>query len=1210
MRSKLPSKNAVLAAYFVLAAALTGAAVKTRIDTFLYFLVVPIFFAAILYPRVVFLAMQFIAILSSILGVHFMARNLVASERTVYLLGIIMWIVSETLHRLKAARDRTEQALRESEHRLRTIIDAEPECVKMLAADGTLLDMNPAGLAMIEAGSLEEVQGRSVYPLVKPEYRAAFQALTEESFRGKTGTLEFEMVGLRGTPRWILTKAVPFRNAQGAITACLGVSCDLTERKRGEARLTAFSHLSQRLGLATTPSEAARVILEVADNLFGWDAAFLHLYATKSNGIIPLVTMAIVNGQRSEVPSARVGRAPSPILQRVLCEGPQLILRPAGVSDSLDLIPIGDRDGRSASLLFVPIYNGAEAMGVLSIQSYRNDAYNRDALQTLQALANHSAETLARIQETAERQRAEEELRRSEARYQTVIENLGEGLLILDLEDVVLYSNLRMTELCGYTPAELRGKKAYQLLAPSEDWPLVLARMERRAQGISERYETRLHRKDGRQFIVEVSATPNRDPAGQILGKIAAFTDITERKQAEIRTAAFSNLGQKLSATHTPEDAARIIAGAAQELLGWHACTLDLYSAEQNLIQPLLSIDTIEGRQIDVLNPFAGQPPSPMMLRLLAEGSQLILRDASENPPVTLTPFGDTTRRSESLMFVPIRNGLRMIGSLSAQSYKPNAYTREDLATLQALADHCGGALERLRAARELRRSDECFAKAFQSSPIAIGICSLADDRLLDVNASLIRLLGYSREELVGRTTAALGIWADPEDQAELLKRLCEQRSVRELECKVHAKGQKAHDVLASAEMIELGGEACWLFTFQDMTERLNLEAQLRQAQKMEAVGKLSAGVAHDFNNIMTIIQGHTNLVLRNLDANSSAQESLLQVARAADRAATLTRQLLAFSRKQIMKARLLDLNEAVGNTVRMLHRLLGENIELHIGFAPQLPPVFVDMTMLDQAIINVALNARDAMPEGGRLTIGTRLVDLDPNSVLRNPEARPGLFVCLSVTDTGSGMDAEVLGRIFEPFFTTKEIGKGTGLGLAMVYGIIKQHQGWIEVQSRVGQGTTFEFFLPCSPRSIKAPAAETSITVATPEINDRTETILLVEDEPGLRDLVRQVLEMYGYGVLEAGDGPRARRIWAEHHGKIDLLLTDVVMPGGVSGFELAQNLKAERPGLKVVYTSGYSVDLSSHTHELKEGVNFLPKPYDPPKLAKVIRACLDGG
>jgi len=389
-----------------------------------------------------------------------------------------------------------------------------------------------------------------------------------------------------------------------------------------------------------------------------------------------------------------------------------------------------------------------------------------------------------------------------------------------------------------------------------------------------------------------------------------------------------------------------------------------------------------------------------------------------------------------------------------------------------------------------------------------------------------------------------------------------------------------------------------------DITERQQLEAQLRHSQKLESVGRLAAGVAHDFNNILTVIQGHTGLLRSDPGLSPAMSESVQQVSRAAERATKLTNQLLMFSRKTVIQPRPVDLNEILTNLSLMLHRTLGEDITFQFSYAAGLPPIYADVGMIEQIVMNLAVNARDAMPRGGQLVISTTVMRVDAGHVERHPEARVGNFVCLSIIDTGCGMDNVTLGRIFEPFFTTKEFGKGTGLGLATVFGIVKRHQGWVEVQSQMGQGTTFKIYLPpFDGTAEKWPEAQ-----ADGGIRGGTETILVVEDEPPVRWTVRNILEHYGYHVLEASAGVEALAVWHQHHGEIALLLTDMVMPVGLSGQELAEKFKSQKANLKVIYTSGYSAESAGKGLTTMDGVSFLQKPYDAEKLAATVRKCLD--
>jgi signal transduction histidine kinase len=390
----------------------------------------------------------------------------------------------------------------------------------------------------------------------------------------------------------------------------------------------------------------------------------------------------------------------------------------------------------------------------------------------------------------------------------------------------------------------------------------------------------------------------------------------------------------------------------------------------------------------------------------------------------------------------------------------------------------------------------------------------------------------------------------------------------------------------------------------REVHERIRADRQLRHAQKMEAVGQLAAGVAHDFNNILTVVHGHATMLLMRLGEEGPHAKSVSEIRRSSERAANLVRQLLMFSRKQILQFRNVELGEVIRSVSGMVRQLVGEHITLEIDCAEGLLPIFGDRGMIEQVIVNLSVNARDAMPRGGRMLIQSSAIHLDSEAVKGNSEARPGKFICLTVLDTGCGMSADTLSHLFEPFFTTKEVGKGTGLGLATAYGIVKQHQGWIEVQSRPGAGSKFEIFIPVSEHT--SPQAN-DVQELAPNLRG-TETILIAEDEPSLREMVSEALCLQGYRVLTAGSGPAALEVWKHERSRIDLLLTDMVMPGGMMGTDVAAELRRSNPRLKVIYTTGYSPGTAGVQSSFEEGVNFLPKPYSPTKLAELIRKCLD--
>ena len=394
------------------------------------------------------------------------------------------------------------------------------------------------------------------------------------------------------------------------------------------------------------------------------------------------------------------------------------------------------------------------------------------------------------------------------------------------------------------------------------------------------------------------------------------------------------------------------------------------------------------------------------------------------------------------------------------------------------------------------------------------------------------------------------------------------------------------------------------IWTFRDITAQRKLEEQFRQSQKMEAIGQLASGVAHDFNNILAVISMQAGLLGSEKGASPEQSELVGEIESAIQRAANLTRQLLLFSRKQAMQLRDVDMNDIVVNITRMIQRVLGEDIRMQFKYEPH--PLFIraDAGMIDQVLMNLTLNARDAMPKGGHLFIETSCVDFDELAAAQSPQSRPGSFACLCVSDTGSGIPPEILPEIFNPFFSTKDVGKGTGLGLATVFGIVQQHQGWIDVYSKVGHGTTFRIYIPW----IAVEAGQKTPGKTRVPAPGGHETILLVEDDLSLRISTQKMLQKLGYHVLEAYTGFSALEVWRHKRDEINLLLTDLMMPDGMTGKELSQRLLQEKPALKVIYISGYSAEIAGRDFPLEEGVNFLAKPFEIEKLARIIRNSLD--
>jgi signal transduction histidine kinase len=461
----------------------------------------------------------------------------------------------------------------------------------------------------------------------------------------------------------------------------------------------------------------------------------------------------------------------------------------------------------------------------------------------------------------------------------------------------------------------------------------------------------------------------------------------------------------------------------------------------------------------------------------------------------------------------------------------------------------------------------------------------------------------YSWEKMTGKLgrTNNLVILKKPFDNIEVLQLAHALTRKWELNRRARFKAEELTAMVAKRTE-EL--QAANVKLIREGDHRLELERQLRHAQKMEAVGQLAAGVAHDFNNILTIIHGHATMLGLRLELEGPTAKSLAQIRVSVERAANLVRQLLTFSRKRAMQFRNVELEEVIQSVSALLRQSLGEQITLCLECAPGMPPIFADRGMIEQILVNLTVNARDAIAGEGKVSIRTTAVTVGADRAVVNPEARPGKFVCLSISDNGCGIEPQIMDHLFEPFFTTKDVGKGTGLGLATVYGIVKEHQGWLEVQSTVGAGSTFQVFFPVSSQRAPQPIPPEP---KRPPCSG-TETILLAEDEPAVREMVTESLALLGYKVIPADSGPAAIEAWQREQGHIDLLLTDLVMPGGMRGHDLAAELRRSNPQLKVLFTTGYSPGAAGARGTLEEGVNFLPKPYPPDKLGEIVRRCLD--
>ncbi len=509
----------------------------------------------------------------------------------------------------------------------------------------------------------------------------------------------------------------------------------------------------------------------------------------------------------------------------------------------------------------------------------------------------------------------------------------------------------------------------------------------------------------------------------------------------------------------------------------------------------------------------------------------------------------------------------------------------------------------RKEAAEALERSEERLAGIVRAAPLGITVSLTGDGTFIEVNDTFASMLGYERNELLGHSSIQLGLWVDPDERARVRAELVGENRVRAIPVHLRSRDGDIRTVELSAESITVDGQPCALALHKDVTESRLLEEQLRQAQKMEAIGRLASGVAHDFNNLLTAVTGHVEFLLEDLEEDDPRRADAYGIRESADRARRLTRQLLAFSRQQVLKPRQVDLGDVVASFEGLLRRLIGEDIDLRvIRHEPCL--VRVDPGQLEQVVLNLAVNARDAMPDGGALILETGRGHIAEDDGGPVAPLQPGRYAVLRVTDSGCGMDGKTRARIFEPFFTTKSEAKGTGLGLSTVYGIISQSGGHIAVDSAPGEGTTFSIHLPLVEDGETEPIPESDSSNRR-QHTAGTGTVLLVEDEDAVRGLAQRVLQRAGYEVLPAPNGDLALRI-VDERGQPDLLLTDMVMPG-MSGRELTDTLRDRWPDLPVIVMSGYNEDMVGTP---REDAHFLPKPFTPAQLAEALHVALGPG
>jgi PAS domain S-box-containing protein len=780
--------------------------------------------------------------------------------------------------------------------------------------------------------------------------------------------------------------------------------------------------------------------------------------------------------------------------------------------------------------------------------------------------------------------------------YDQIIENAPEAISIVDTERKILRINAEFTRLFGFTAAEAIGKRLDQIIVPPDRytetaWILDSIRVQSKLS-----LETCRQRKDG--SLVEVLLSTARIMLdGKSVGAYVSYRDITEQKRAEQLNAALYAIAARSQSAEDLQQFFAAIHNIVGQLMNARNFYISLYDPQSQLLSFPYFVDE--------------EDPTPSPKPLGRGLTEYVLRSGE---PLLATPaiFDDLVRRGEVELIgaasldwlgVPLKSGATCIGALVVQSYSENArFEERDREILKFVSQQLAAAIEHKRYEEALRLSEARSRSLILSAAFGICRCTLGG-RFLDVNPALITMLGYESVEDLLKLNARTDVFVHPQGLDRLAEDYRRTGTLSGVEVQWKRKDGRVIIVRLSgcaAIMTDEPEEVLELIA-EDITDRRQLEEQLRQAQKMDAVGRLAGGVAHDFNNLLMVINGYTEVLLEQLEKGCDMHSKVQSIQQAADRAATLTRQLLAFSRKQLLELRVVDVNTVIGDMERLLRPLIGENIELITHLSPDAGHTRADAGQLEQVIMNLVVNAKDAMPEGGKLTVQSADVTVRQN-FREHQFIHPGRYCVISVADTGIGMDKDTQSRIFEPFFTTKEKGKGTGLGLSTVYGIVKQSNGYVFVQSEVGAGTTFYVYLP---------RVEDTVEELTPTLPPQSEaggceTVLLVEDEESVRELVRLTLVSRGYKVLEAENGECGLHLAESFKDRIDILITDVVMPG-IGGRELAKRLLELRPGISVLFLSGYTEDSVITPGVSAANTSFLQKPFTLQNLAKKVREVL---
>lgn len=1067
--------------------------------------------------------------------------------------------------------------VQEAEKNYRSIFENAVEGIFQSTAEGRFITMNPAMADILGYGSPEEaIEGitdiaHQIY--VDPGSRSESERIQQE--HGILQGFEFEAFRKDGEKIWLSLNRRSIRDHDGIEIYREGSVENITARKRTESALKASE--SRKDAILKTALDCV-ITIDHEGRVIDFNPAAEHTFGYASENVVGK-NMADLIVPPSLRPDHKRGFA------KYLATGCSSML-----GKRIE-VPAMCADGTE-----IPVELTITAIGELPQPTFT-----------------------AFIRDLTERKRAEDEQARLNGEIKHQTERLN--TLVATVPGVVFEVSGRpgapdnktnfvseyIGPMLGYTVSEWLSVPGFWLsiVHPDDRQRVGQAAAADFAEGNNGGHEFRWMGKDGRIVWVRAHTIVVRDEDGKSVGVRGVVTDITGRRrveemQARRETHALfrADVGAALAVSRAP---LRVTLESCAEAMvkHLHAAFARLWTLNRE--GNVLELQASAGLYTHIDGPHARVPVGKFKIGKIAEErSPHITNDVQTDPRVS---DHEWARQQKMVAFAgyPLVVEDRLLGVMAM-------FSREQLAddTLDAMAsvaDVVSQGIERKRAEHELSKSEERYRDLVENAHDIIYSHDLQGN-YTSMNKAGERITGYTHDESLALSLAAIVAPEDLPKTQEMLRRKIAGERVTAYEMEIIAKDGHRVAVEANTKLVYQDGVPVGVQGIaRDVTERKQLEEQLRQSQKMEAIGQLAGGVAHDFNNLLTAINGYSSLALQRLEDSHPVKPYLEEVKKAGDRAANLTRQLLAFGRKQILQPLALNLNGVVSDMSKLLRRLIGEDIELTAKLDADVGRVMADPGQIEQVLVNLIVNARDAMPRGGNLTIETKNAELDKEYGSKHVGVAPGSYVMLAVSDTGIGMSEETRKRIFEPFFTTKEKGKGTGLGLSTVYGIVKQSGGNIWVYSEPGKGTTFKVYLPRAES--KARESKEKIAEAAP--HGGSETVLLVEDEEVVRGLARRILEQAGYTVVEASKSAEALRFCEEHAEEVDLLLTDVVMPE-MSGKELADRLKSQRPDLKMLFMSGYTDEAIVHHGVLDSSVEFIQKPFTPAGLVKKVRDVLD--